>query len=204
MISFADIPFSECARHCDRYSHFGLSFDKGYLANCYASPVGYVQHPFIDNNYSYIWHVLQGMKSVLNGTGVPEGLRKGEKFDALHLLSRFQYMMAFLEGYSKAKYEYNEGAVEPLPDQEHFFEDSSALYYEREWRMVLSSTGRDLAWHVTRDGKTYFKFNERFLRWVIVPRTHLAKLKAERANIFSDYPPDQVSPIIAYEDMEYF
>ena len=50
MISFADIPFSECARHCDRYSHFGLSFDKGYLANCYASPVGYVQHPFIDNN----------------------------------------------------------------------------------------------------------------------------------------------------------
>jgi hypothetical protein len=204
MISFADIPFSECANHCNKYSHFGLSFDKHYLANCLASPVGYVQHPLIHQNYSDIYHTLQGMKKVLNGVEIPEGNKKGTKFNVEYLLSRFQYMMCFVEDYSKREFIYNEGAGEPLPGQEYFFEDASALYYEREWRMLLSSTAKNLPWHVTHDGNIYFQFDERYLKWVIIPRAYLTQLQEECVNIFSNYRPGDMPSFIAYEDLEYF
>ena len=204
MISFADIPFSESAKHCCKYSRFGLSFEKHYLANCLTSPVGYVQHPFIHMNYSYIFHRLQGMKDVLKGTEIPNGKAKGEKFDAEQLLVRFQYMMGFLENHSRDEFRYNESAAEPLPGQEGFFQDPSSLYYEREWRMVLSSTPANLPWLQTRDGKTYFRFDERYLKWVIVPKGYLPHLQGEWASIFSDYRLGNIPSVVAYEDMEYF
>ena len=205
MVSFADIPFSECAVHCEDFSHFGLSFDKTYLANCLASPVGYVQQPFIYQNYVYIYHVLQGMKSVLDGTDIPEGAKKGTKFDSQAVLQRFQYIMCFLENHSEDEFKYNEPpAKTPLPDQEHFFENRSSLYYQREWRMVLSSSGRGFPWHVTRDGKTYFKFEAQYLKWVIVPREYVRRLRDEHACIFNDYPIGSIPVILAYEDLEFF
>jgi hypothetical protein len=169
-----------------------------------ASPVGYVQHPFFHSNYSYVYHVLNGISSLLDGATIPAGKRKGERFDAGSLLSRLQYMMSFMEDHSEGKFKYNEGADEPLDGQEDFFEDPSALYYEREWRMVLSTTAGDLPWHVRRDGKTYFKYDERFLKWVIVPREYLPKLQEERPVVFGDYRLGHVPSVVAYEDLAYF
>jgi len=204
MISYTDIPFSECSQHCDKYSHFGLSFDIHYLANCLASPVGYIQHPFIHQNYSYIYHTLSGIKNVVNGIEIPEGKRKGKKFDARQLLSRFQFMMCYFEDYSTDEFKYNEAAVEPIPGQENYFTDTSALYYEREWRMVLSNTAKDLPWNVSHDGKTYFKFNEHFLKWIIVPQAYVHRLQEVQETIFSDYELRYIPKIVAYEDLKYF
>jgi len=204
MISFADIPFSECSKHCGKYSHFGLSFDKLYLANSLTSPVGYVQHPFIHQNFSQIFHMLHGMKGVLRGIEIPEGKWKGTKFYAEYILAKFQYMVSFFEDYSEKKFTYNEMVEDPLSEQEHFFEDASALYYEREWRMVFSNTEKPMPWHVTRNGNTYFRFNERYLKWVIVPRAFLPRLQEERAIIFNNYMLGHVPSFIAYEDLEYF
>ena len=204
MISFADIPFSECARHCDKYSHFGISFDKRYLANCLACPVGYVQHPFIHNNYSYIYHGLHGVKGLLSGTEIPEGKRKGEKFNPHELLTRFQYIMAFLEDHSVDEFKYNEPPAKlPLSGQEGFFENPSALYYEREWRMVLSGKATSLPWHEAREGKTYFRFEGQYVKWVIVPREYVPRLRDEQTSIFGDYPLRGIPSIVAYEDLAF-
>jgi hypothetical protein len=203
MISFSDIPFSESSKHCSKYSRFGLSFEKHYLANCLTSPVGYVQNPFVHENFSYIITHLQGMKGLLNGTEIPDGKAKGEKFDVEKLLSRFQYMMCFLEDHSKVEFIYNEAKPEPFPGQEGFFQDPSSLYYEREWRMVPSTTGMNLPWLQTRDGKTYFGFDERYLKWVIVPKAYLPRFHQEWASIFSDYRLGHIPSVVAYEDLEY-
>jgi len=201
MISFTDIPFSECKNHCDKYSHFGLSFEKHYMANCLACPVGYVQNPFIHQNYSYIYHTLNGIKGLTEIT-IPEGKKKGKKLDVHELLSRFQHIMIFLENYSKNEFIYNELKEIPHEGQDDFFEDASALYYEREWRMVLNSISRNIPWNVTHNGRTFFKFNEKYLKWVIVPRNYVHKIRKEHGDIFKNY--NYIPNIIAYEDLAHF
>jgi len=208
MICFTDIPFSETERHCMNYSRFGLSFEKYYLVNCLACPVGYDQHPFLHNNYSYIMKGLHALKALLDQKGIAawksNEVGSEDKEYSLHeMLKRFQFMMLFRENYSRKEYQYNEVAEQPHEHQVHFFEQPDALYFEREWRMILSDSAKNLKWNRIREDLTYFHFNEKYLSAVIVPREHIDRLKTEWKDIFFDFHPNQLPNIIGFEDLKY-
>ena len=202
MVCFTDIPFSECVHHCQRYSEFGVSFDKVHLVNCLASPVGYALNPLIFESYSYISHTLHGIRGLVDGKTIPDGLRKGEGVSIHDLLRRFQYMCGFLEQYSEREFDFAENRPEPREGQEEFFEDPSALYYEREWRMALSEDAKDLRWNECCGGKYYFTFGEQYLKYVIVPREYIDRFRKEEDNVFADY---RVRPsVLLFEDLKHF
>jgi len=113
------------------------------------------------------------------------------------------YMMSFKEDYSCGTYKYNEASAEPLPYQAEFFEDVAALYFEREWRMVLSSTAHDLPWHYREGDTTYFKFNEKYLGPIVVPREYVGRFNKERDEMFSQYDKRWIPSVLAYEDLRF-
>ena len=200
MICFTDIPFSETETHCTRYSPFGVSFEKSYLVNCLACPVGYVQNPLVHQNFSYIYHILDGVRQ--QSITVDTGQHAGKAFDVAEILKRLMYMMVFKEDYSREEYKYNELIDEPLPDQQKFFEDLNSLYFEREWRMVLSPTAK-VPWHVVTDGLTYFRFKEKFMGPIIMPREYVARFGAERDEVFAEYDRNWFPVVLAYEDLRF-
>ncbi|MFH0910399.1 MAG: abortive infection system antitoxin AbiGi family protein, partial [Planctomycetota bacterium] len=185
MISFADIPFSESSSHCSKYSRFGISFCKSYLASRLACPVGYIINPFIYDNYVVIQNALCKIKSML-----PTATNQEIAVEYIDdVINRFQYMMCFMENYSKENFWSLSADRKWQTDYvgKSYFEDNTALYYEREWRMVLSDTAKALLFNVERDGKTFFKYDEQYIKWIIVPRQYLERLKIEQDDVFSEY-----------------
>ncbi len=204
MVCFTDIPLSQAPETlCKRYSHFGVTFEKVYLANCLACPVGYVQNRFVHENFSKIFHKLSGVTGALNDFIIPEGVHQGQKLDVHDLLGKFMFIMAFKSDYSRDEFRYNETREDPLPGQEEFFEQDDALYFEREWRMVLSSSGTDPQWILRDANRTYFKFKEQYVPYVIVPRRYKRSLTERRAEIFKDYDQNNIPTVIAYEDLRH-
>jgi hypothetical protein len=201
MICFTDIPFSEVTVHCDRYSRFGISLAKNYLANCLASPVGYVLNPFAFEGYSFLHHRLHGIRSLIDGKEIPDGKHKGQVFRVNELLAHLQSICCFLENYDKEEYRFNDSQPHPFPEQEKFFDNPSALYYEREWRLV-ERRGSRWPWDEYRDGRHYFRFEPQFVRYVIMPHSFLTRFAEDSARCMGDYPQPRPS-VLAFEDLRY-
>ena len=148
----------------DRYSCFGISFAKNYLANCLVSPVGYVLNPFIFQAYSELMHTLDGIRSIVDGKVIPEGPKKGEVCDPRQLKACVQSLAILFESYGRDEYEFNECQARPHSHQDSFFDRPDAPYYDmREWRMVERS-GSEFPWDEYREGRHYFRFEPEFVR----------------------------------------
>jgi hypothetical protein len=203
-ICFADIPFSETEAHCEKYSRFGISFDKSYLANCFACPVGYIQNPFIHENFSYIYAALKAVEKRLPKVTVDSPPYAGKVVTVEQILSRFMYMIAFAKNYSRKEYRYNEAGDEPFSDQKEFFEDSRASYFEREWRMVLSNSGPRPSWITPQGGEpAYFSFKEKYMGPIIMPRNYIERFNEERDEVLAEYDKNSRPPVLAYEDLRF-
>jgi len=207
MICFTDIPFSECEGHCKSYSMFGLAFSKRYLANCLASPVGYVQSPLVHQAYSYIHHGLLSLKDNLEKLNQPTWTKRFEETGEERLYSvdslrmHFRWMTSLLEDYSAEEFLYNENQPEPLESQADFFDKPDVKYFEREWRMIPESGFGPCCWETMVEGKLYFSFNERFLEFVILPKFHVDRFKSERDRIFANYA--HQPQVLSFEDLRF-
>ena len=209
--SFTDIPLSESEIHCKKYSKFGVSFDKIYLANYHASPVGYIQNPHIHGNYFHILPAFDALKEILEKIGKsswdfvnPNGTPGGMTVDQMRNL--LQHILLFSEDYSKAKFEYRNIGSDFMLGQENFFEDPEALYFEREWRIILSSgTSPEYLPDIIerRDDYTFFKFDEKHVGPIIMPKEFVPKFKEESKDIFSEYNKENIPTVLAYEDLKY-
>jgi len=202
MICFTDIPFSEVGQHCKRYSPFGVSFAKSHLASCLASPVGYILSPFAYSAYSYLFHSLSGLAKVIDGQTITEGKYAGRKCDAQQLMASVQELAEFLQNYDIPEFVFNEMQPHPRPDQLVYFDNPASLYYEREWKMV-ERQGSKFLWDVHRDGKHYFRFEARYVRFIIMPRTFLCRFATEMDVCLKEYPHPRPS-LLAYEDLAFF
>jgi len=211
MISFTDIPLSESEIHCKKYSQFGISFDKIYLANYHASPVGYIQNPHIHGNYFHILPAFDALKTILeeNGNSTwdfvnPNGTPGKMTVDQMHNL--LQHILSFSEDYSKKKFEYHDVGSDFMTGQENFFEDPEALYFEREWRIILSSgTSPEYLPDIIeiRDKRAFFKFDEKHVGPIIMPKDFISRFREESEDIFSKYKKENIPIVLAYEDLKY-
>ncbi len=211
MISFTDIPFSESEIHCKKYSQFGISFDKIYLANYHASPVGYIQNPHIHGNYFHILPAFDALKTILQKSGNstwdfvnPNGTPGKMTVD--QMCNLLQHMLEFSEDYSKAKFEYRKVGSDFMSGQENFFEDPEALYFEREWRIILSSgTSAEYLPNIIekRDKYTFFKFDEKHVGPIIMPKKFIPQFNKESKDIFLEYNKENIPSVLAYEDLKY-
>lgn len=217
MISFTDIPLSESELLCKRYSKFGISFNKTYLANCHATPVGYMQTPWIQGNINFIIKALRALKKELHKKGIERWHFKGftskkYKEDATvdSLLSLFKTILFTTEDYSGKKgFRYNIAKTNPYRNQEKFFEDSHALYFEREWRINYTTLFEQKVGHNVKQKcngkrkKIYFKFDEKYVGTIIMPKNFIPRFNKEREDIFQTYSKGNIPTIIAYEDLKY-
>ena len=216
MISFTDIPFSESEIHCKKYSQFGISFDKIYLANYHASPVGYIQNPHIHGNYFHILPALDSLKAILKEKSIsswpftnpgdpPEKKEGSMTIDQICVL--LQHMLSFSEDYSKKeKFEYRKVGSDFMSGQENFFENPEALYFEREWRIILSfgTSPKYLPGIIEERGNySFFKFDEKHIGPIVMPKEFIPKFKKESADIFSKYNKENIPTVLAYEDLKY-
>lgn len=201
MICFTDVPFSECGHLSIKYSKFGLCFEKHYLANLFASPVCYAANPFMYQNFSRIIHTLSAYKKQHGPMRISRTLgdNKTEIVDLDLLISNVRYIFAFFNNYSKRRLCYNE--VDPsIPPEalEDVFTDQEAFYYEREWRMYDSPGTRNAKHVISKNGKNYLKFNEEYLKYVILPRKYAKKLQGLSGEVFKDYL--KIPTILTFED----
>lgn len=199
MICFTDLPLSEIEMHATKYSTFGIAFQKSYLVNNLVAPVWYSMNPYIYESYSYLYHHLLGVKSLIKDAVIPEGIHKGKKFDFDKLLEKFHYPFVYSQNYSHKEFIHDEKNTIPLPDMINFFEDETAFYYEREWRTVYFK-GSKMKWNVDRDGKNYFKFDSEAVKYIIVPRIWTEPLRVKLLEAFRQ---NETPSIIAYEDLKF-
>lgn len=215
MISFTDIPLSESELHCRKYSKFGISFNKTYLANCHATPVGYMQNPWIQGNINFTLKALKALKEELKRKRIKEwhfyGFRSQKIRETANVDSIQSLLKVFLfttEDYSgKKDFKYNTAKNSPLRRQEKFFEDPNALYFEREWRINYTTLlEQKLKHHIVKKngGKNkYFKFDEKYAEYIIIPKDHMLQFAKEKKTIFSNYKEENIPKVIAYEDLKY-
>lgn len=202
VICFTDIPFSEVEPHCSRYSRFGISLTKNYLANCLASPVAYVVNPFVFEGYSGLYHCLDGLRPLVDGLILPAGRRKGESCSITQMLVWLHAVAFFYQNYDRQEYIFNEMQAHPHDSQETYFERADALYYEREWRLI-ERRGSQFPWDSYRDGRHFFHFEARYVKFIIMPRKYIAQFAATGRDYLKDYPVPQPS-LLAFEDLTYF
>jgi hypothetical protein len=200
MVSFTDIPLCESENHCRKYSHFGISFIKSYMANSCVAPVAYALNPFICGAYSYIFHSINSLKSVLDGQTIPEGKKSGEVFRVDAFMQKFHAFIAFTQNYCDPdrNFEYVEGSLYPGKDQIDFFEKADAFYFEREWRSAYRP-GDKFCWVKEREGRHYFTFADESIRYVIVPKAYQAQAKKD---IPAHFTSTCVPQIVAFEDLK--
>jgi hypothetical protein len=207
MISFTDIPLSECESHCFEYSKFGISFDKAYLTNLHATPVAYSQNPAFIDNIKYIIKDLENLSSNLKK-------RDMEKFDYSptekdhtidnNILPLLKYVLCFYEEYDKkkkfpytGKYENENSYLE----QKKFFENTKASYFEREWRVIPGTL--IIPNIIKENGYQYFNFEEKYIKYIIMPMEFIDQFKKESNDIFSKYNKHNIPTVLAYEDLKY-
>lgn len=214
MISFTDIPLSESELHCRKYSKFGISFNKAYLANCHATPVGYMQNPWLEGNINFIVKALNALKSILKRMGSEkwtfDGFRRKEIETASvdSILMLLKTILFTTEDYSgKRGFKYSNKKADPLPGQEKFFEDPRALYFEREWRIIYTTLLKiEHKIHIVEAGpgkKKFLKFDEKYIEYIILPKKYMQNLAKDRKSIFSGYNKKNIPKVIAFEDLKY-
>jgi len=199
MVCFADIPFSEVEKHCKKYSQFGISFSKAYLANSCVVPVWYALSPFIYEAYSYLYHTIHGLKSLIDGEIISEGKSKDKTFSVNEYLQELHNIIALAQDYSDKDFNHVERTLGANDYQKNFFKQTNAYYFEREWRSIYRN-GDAFTWNKEVSGKHYFEFSEEAVAWVIVPQKYVNKLKQDIKKYFK---PDNVPNVIAYEDLKF-
>ncbi|MBN1794140.1 MAG: hypothetical protein JW844_04165 [Candidatus Omnitrophica bacterium] len=212
MISFTDIPLSECESHCANYSKFGISFEKAYLTNLYTTPVAYSQNPAFFGNLDYVFEILKRVNEILIKNGEEKfDLNDKEKGYTINggLLPLLKHILSYYEEYDKDKefpYSYGKSPPTLLSQQESFFENIKAGYFEREWRLIPSSLfERDFSAMITdrrEDGYRYFKFEEKYVKYIIMPKGCIPRFNQEKENIFLEYNNEDIPSILAYEDLK--
>jgi hypothetical protein len=214
IISFTDIPLSESKLHCKRYSKFGISFNKAYLVNRHATPVGYMQTPWIQGNINFIIKALKVLKKVLSKKGIKKWYFKGsrgfikETATVDSLLVLFKTFLLTTEDYSGKKgFKYNTAKTYPSRSQQRLLEDYRALYFEREWRINYTTLlKKDLKYNIVEKGKgkrkkKYLKFDEKYVDRIIMPKKFIPQFNKKKKNIFQEYNKKNIPTIIAYEDL---
>lgn len=158
MVCFCDIPVSDLSIHINKYSPFGLSFDKTFIAHKGGGPVYYVP-----KTAAPVWPV-----------GQDSGQNRGHVFDqnikeCYHLLDdlicannvwsdRTRIVQSFL---STTMFAYTKCFDHTLMDKH-----DDNYYFEREWRILGN-----------------LRFNIRDIRRIIIPETYAAKFRKD----FPDY-----------------
>lgn len=207
MICFADIPLGQTSAHAEKYSKFGLSFAKHYLANCHASPVGYVQSPHTHYDYSYVKLGLHTLIDYLAENQIDQTFvneTNERTYSVEGILTHFQLIMNLMEDCGgDQEFLYHEVDSTPLDGQQAFFEDGSKKYYEREWRISARPGYQELPWNQIEGDFLYFNFEPAYLSNVIVPRSHVEQFKRESSSVFATYDPAEIPPILTYEDLAF-
>jgi hypothetical protein len=113
-------------------------------------------------------------------------------------------MMVFTQNYSRQGYTANTAEDEPLPGQQRLFEDTNASYFEREWRMVLSNSKPRPLWNTPPEGEpAYFKFKEKHMGPIIMPREYIEMFNRQQDYVFANYDRNSRPPVLAYEDLRF-
>jgi hypothetical protein len=86
-----------------------------------------------------------------------------------------------------------------VPGQEEYFEDPTALYYEREWRMVADNQALQPWMFQTTEG-LFFNFNEEYLAYIVIPRGYKKSIPTE---VVAGYKAGCVPAILEYEDLQH-
>lgn len=195
MISFTDIPLSESEYHCSKYSKFGISFNKRYLAQIGATPVAYIQNSGIQGNMTFILKALKDLEPILNRNNILEWDLKNftpyKKASLNSILNLLLYNAAFTEKYFK----------DQMQENEQKFNDSDVLYFEREWRIIYGTLIQNKDYIVKIRDKVYFKFDERFIECIIIPKRYMSQFEKEKEAIFLDYNPKHIPRIMVYENL---
>ena len=208
MVSFADIPFSECESHCNKYSKFGISFNKAYLTSLYATPVWYFQNPAFVGNLYYIVGTSKKLDEILfEKTGKHEfDFNDREKGHTIHknTLPLLKYIFSYAEAYDKElTFPYEGSHLE----QEDFFKrtNEKAGYFEREWRIIPSTLANlKLPNIITeQNGHKYLNFEEKHVKYIIIPKKFINQFSEEREAIFSEYDKENIPVVLTYEDLKY-
>jgi hypothetical protein len=197
MVCFTDMPLSASEAHSTKYSRFGIALHKHAMANCCVAPVGYTLSPFVYEAYSYLYHHAAGLKNLVEGVPLPTGRAAGEPFSSHKFMQKLHEFIVLSQGYSDREFIHDERTIVPREDMAAFFHNEHAYYYEREWRTVYRN-GDKFCWVAEHDGKQYFRFDWKSIRYVIVPESFVRVAAEEIPAIAAPQPPPQ---IVAFEHL---
>lgn len=198
MVCFTDIPFSEIEDHCTKYSDFGVVFHKVYLMHSCVTPVWYCLSPIVFQAYSFLFHHISGLEEMLDGQVIPNGQHSGSIYSTREMLKKLHCFIALCQNYFVEDFAQQDNRVlEPSQEEIECVEGMEQYYSEREWRAV--NLGDPYVWNTSHDGKDYFRFSEKAVHAVIVPRTH-----AKRAMEFltAEFKGDSTPLVYCYEDLK--
>ncbi|MTI49903.1 abortive infection system antitoxin AbiGi family protein [Sporosalibacterium faouarense] len=125
MVCFCDIPISEMNIHMKKYSPFGISFKKKFIAGKGATPVHYIDKNSTMPRESWM-DMFDNYSKKINKFFNDEYMRKGRKPEELKEIMnmRFfidQYIMSYLKFFDSSKED----------------DDENNYYMEREWRSLI-------------------------------------------------------------------
>lgn len=203
MICFTDIPFSESLPHREKYSSFGISFDKGYLVQCLAAPVGYAINPEVFEAYSALYKSISALRNTIDVQNISrssDGPNGANRITADYLLGKLQTIANFHQNLCLEEFIFNTGEDFPIEREVRKVIDQRASYYEREWRMIFSE-GKNRKWEICTDGARFFKFRPEFVRYLILPRKFVGKINSELKGLI---PEGQMPEVLASEDLHEF
>lgn len=156
-VCFCDIPLGDLDLHMSKYSQFGLSFDKGWLASRGANPVYYLdtdsyQRTILGDNP----RAEQFEKAFLELSRIGQALERHATHDpSLRLLSSdFTSLELFLQRYLLS-------FIKPF-DGKAAASDPKNYYMEREWRFYAS-----------------LQFDPADVARILIPRKFATRLRAE-------------------------
>ena len=195
-ICFTDIPLCDSEDHCNRYSKFGISFIKSFLANSCVAPVWYTISPFVYEAYSRMFHSLKNLEAycINNNLNIPPGI-----FNVDDFMQRLHTFIAYYQDYDNPnnKFEYVENSLSPNAQQIDFFEKKNAFYFEREWRTIYR-TGDNFPWNREKNGEHFFIFVDEAVKYIIIPQIYSDQAKKDILKYFTSGS----VPVLEYEDLK--
>jgi hypothetical protein len=161
MICFTDVPLSQSAKHCAKYSPFGIAFHKLKLMGQGAQPVFYFTHVFKKDMGTIYRFVIEQLNKP---TIAPEVLR------ALH--RHFYFMQEFAQERADrddtAYYE-REWRI----GESYLIRDGQD---EGKWYLEHDEFPPTLGTLVTDGDETYFKFKQDDVAFLVVPKQFIAQI----------------------------
>jgi len=197
MVCFTDMPLSMSEDHCNKYSRFGIAFHKAPLANCLVCPVAYTLNPMIYEAYSWLFHTALGLKHLTDGAIMKDGLHAGKAFSYDTFMQKLHHFLLWTQDYSSADFPFLFDSLLSTVDQNNYFDDNTAFYYEREWRAVYRP-GDGFVWVSVHDGEAYFCFAESSVKYLICPAAFCG---ATEAAVQGSFPTDSRPAVVAFEDL---